>query len=100
MFSRLNPYRNSVAPFNMVNSRFSQIKNPSLEKQETPGPCDYEVLPAFKALNVDKRKYNIFGQNEQRKSVLLNKNPGVGLYDIGKLNEWNKKSYNILFINK
>ena len=100
VFSRLNPYRNSVAPFNMVNSRFSQIKNPSLEKHETPGPCDYEVLPAFKALNVDKRKYNIFGQNEQRKSVLLNKNPGVGLYDIGKLNEWNKKSYNILFINK
>jgi len=101
VFSKLNPYRNTVAPFNVINTRFSQIKNPRLEKKETPGPADYEVLTAFKALNLDKRKYNIFGQNEQRESVIKNpKVPGPGLYDLNKPNEWNIKSYNVLFINK
>ena len=101
VFSKLNPYRNTVAPFNMINTRFSQIKNPRLGKKETPGPADYEVLPAFKALNLDKRKYNIFGQNEQRESIIKNaKVPGPGLYNLNKPNEWNIKSYNVLFINK
>ena len=80
VFSKLNPYRNTVAPFNMINTRFS---------------------PAFKALNLDKRKYNIFGQNEQRESIIKNaKVPGPGLYNLNKPNEWNIKSYNVLFINK
>ena len=101
VFSKLNPYRNTVAPFNMVNTRFNQIKNPRLEKEETPGPADYEVLPAFNALNDDKRKYNIFGQNEQRQSRIKNTFvPGVGKYNLDKPNEWNIKSYNVLFINK
>ena len=101
VFSKINPYRSTVAPFNMINTRFSQIKNPRLEKKETPGPADYEVLPAFNALNLDKRKYNIFGQNEQRESIIKNKKvPGPGLYNLNKPNEWNIKSYNVLFINK
>ena len=101
VFSKLNPYRNSVAPFNMINTRFSQIKNPRLEKRETPGPADYEVLPAFKALNLDKRKYNIFGQNEQRESAVKNPFvPGPGLYNLDSQYFWNRKSYNALFINK
>jgi hypothetical protein len=101
VFSKINPYRNTVAPFNMINTRFSQVKNPRLEKKETPGPADYEVLPAFKALNLDKRKYNIFGQNEQRKSVIKDPVvPGPGLYNLNRQDEWNKKSYNVLFINK
>ena len=101
VYSKLNPYRNTVAPFNMVNTRFNQIKNPRLEKKETPGPCDYEVLPAFNALNDDKRKYNIFGQNEQRQSRIKNTFvPGVGMYNLDKPNKWNIKSYNVLFINK
>ena len=101
VFSKLNPYRNSVAPFNMVNTRFSQIKNPRLEKRESPGPADYEVLPAFKALNDDKRKYNIFGQNNQRESITKNEYvPGPGLYNLDHRDFWNIKSYNALFINK
>ena len=101
VFSKLNPYRNSVAPFNMVNTRFSQIKNPRLEKRESPGPADYEVLPAFKALNDDKRKYNIFGQNNQRESITKNEYvPGPGLYNLDNRDFWNIKSYNALFINK
>ena len=101
VFSKINPYRNTVAPFNMINTRFSQVKNPRLEKKETPGPAYYEVLPAFKALNLDKRKYNVFGQNEQRKSVIKDPVvPGPGLYNLNRQDEWNKKSYNVLFINK
>ena len=85
----------------MINTRFSQIKNPRLEKRETPGPADYEVLPAFKALNLDKRKYNIFGQNEQRESAVKNPFvPGPGLYNLDSQYFWNRKSYNALFINK
>ena len=57
VLSKLNPYRNQVAPFNIVDSRFSQIKNPRLLKNiGTPGPADYNVLPAFNAINLDKRK--------------------------------------------
>ena len=101
VFSKLNPYRNTVAPFNMINTRFSQTKNPRLEKKESPGPADYEVLPAFKALNKEKRKYNIFGQNNQRESIVKNEDvPGPGLYNLDSRDFWNIKSYNALFINK
>ena len=97
----MNPYRNTVAPFDMINTRFSQIKNPRIKKLETPGPADYNVLNAFNALNLDKRKYNIFGQNEQRQSSIKNYNiPGPGLYNLDKPDLWNIKSYNVLFINK
>ena len=100
VFSKINPYRNTVAPFNMINTRFAQIKNPRIEITETPGPADYEVLPAFNALNIDKRKYNIFGQNEQRQSRIRNTYvPGPGLYNLDNPDKWNIKSYNVLFIN-
>ena len=83
VFSKLNPYRNTVAP------------------KESPGPADYEVLPAFKALNKEKRKYNIFGQNNQRESIVKNEDiPGPGLYNLDSRDFWNIKSYNALFINK
>ena len=99
ILSKMNPYRNTVAPFNMINTRFSQIKNPKINKLETPGPGDYNVLKAFNAINLDKRKYNIFGQNEQRENNVRNKYPGPGLYDLNRDNKWNIKSYNVLFIN-
>jgi hypothetical protein len=100
VLSKLNPYRNQVAPFDMVNSRFAQIKNPRIKNAVTPGPADYNVLPAFKALNLDKRKYNIFGQNKQRESRIKNTFvPGPGLYNLDNPDIWNIKSYNVLFIN-
>ena len=101
ILSKMNPYRNTVAPFDMINTRFSQIKNPRIKKEETPGPADYNVLKAFNAINLDKRKYNIFGQNEQRENNARNIYvPGPGLYNINKPYLWNIKSYNVLFINK
>ena len=100
VLSKLNPYRNQVAPFDIVNSRFEQIKNPRMKNSITPGPADYNVMPAFKALNLDKRKYNIFGQNKQRESRIKNTFvPGPGLYNLDNPNIWNIKSYNVLFIN-
>ena len=101
ILSKLNPYRNQVAPFNIINSRFSQIKNPRIKNNVlTPGPADYNAMPAFKALNLDKRKYNIFGQNKQRESIIKNTNiPGPGVYNLDNPNIWNIKSYNVLFIN-
>ena len=100
VLSKLNPYRNQLAPFNIVNSRFSQIKNPRTKNVVTPGPADYNVIPAFKALNLDKRKYNIFGQNKQRESRIKNTFvPGPGLYNLDNPKDWNIKSYNVLFIN-
>ena len=100
VLSKLNPYRNQLAPFNIVNSRFSQIKNPRTKIVGTPGPADYNVIPAFKALNLDKRKYNIFGQNKQRESRIKNTFvPGPGLYNLDNPKDWNIKSYNVLFIN-
>lgn len=99
VLSKLNPYRNQLAPFDIVNSRFSQIKNPRIQNIGTPGPGDYDVLPAFKALNLDKRKYNIFGQNKQRESRIKNTFvPGPGGYNLDN-NIWNIKTYNVLFIN-
>jgi hypothetical protein len=100
VLSKLNPYRNQVAPFDIVNTRFSQIKNPRIKNIGTPGPSDYNVLSAIKALNLDKRKYNIFGQNIQRESIIKNTFvPGPGNYNLDNPNIWNIKSYNVLFIN-
>ena len=101
VLSKLNPYRNQLAPFNIVNSRFEQIKNPRVINYiKTPGPADYNVLPAFKALSLDKRKYNIFGQNKQRESRIRNTFvPGPGLYNLDNPNIWNIKTFNVLFIN-
>ena len=100
VLSKLNPYRNQVAPFNIVDSRFAQIKNPRIKNIGTPGPADYNVLTAFNALNIDKRKYNVFGQNKQRESRIRNTFvPGPGIYNLDNPDIWNIKSYNVLFIN-
>ncbi len=100
VLSKLNPYRNQLAPFNIINSRFSQIKNPRFKNVGTPGPAEYNVEHAFQALNSDKRKYNIFGQNKQRESRIKNTFvPGPGGYNLDNPNFWNIKSYNVLFIN-
>jgi hypothetical protein len=100
ILSKLNPYRNQLAPFNIINSRFSQIKNPRIKSIGSPGPAEYDVIPAFKALNSDKRKYKIFGQNKQRESKIINTFvPGRGVYNLDNHNIWNIKSYNVLFIN-
>ena len=101
VLSKSNLIRNQIAPFNIVNSRFSQVRNPRIKITIPPGPGDYNILPAFKALNSDKRKYNVFGQNKQRDAKIRNTFvPGPGNYNLNDPNIWNIKSYNALFINK
>jgi hypothetical protein len=101
VLSRTNLIRNQIAPFNIVNSRFAQVRNPRLKITAPPGPGYYNILPAFQALNSDKRKYNVFGQNKQRDIKIRNTFvPGPGNYNLDNPDIWNIKSYNALFINK
>jgi len=101
VLSKTNIIRNQIAPFNIVDSRFALVKNPRIKITIPPGPGDYNILPAFKALNSDKRKYNVFGQNKQRDTKIRNTFvPGPGNYNLDNPNIWDIKSYNALFINK
>ena len=101
VLSKTNLIRNQIAPFNIVNSRFSQVRNPRIKITIPPGPGDYNILPAFKALNSDKRKYKVFGQNKQRDTKIRNTFvPGPGNYNLDNPDIWSIKSYNALFINK
>lgn len=102
VLSKLNPYRNKVAPFNIIGSRFfdKKIKKFTKTDEEIPGPADYDVQEAFNALNLDKKKYKVFGQNKQRENNIKNAEvPGPGDYNLDNPGVWNKKTYNILFIN-
>ena len=98
VLSKINPYQNQVAPFNIMNTRF-QNQPRSLKKNRFnfPGPGKYEVADAYNALNNSKKNYNIFGTDSQRKDIDKNK-IGPGLYD--QSSPWNKKSFNILFMEK
>ena len=99
VLSKLNPYRNKLAPFNVINSRFGKGKN--LKTEESPGPADYNVSSAFDSLNLNtKKKFNVFGKDKQRKVIARNNCvPGPGGYNLDNPDDWNKKTYNILFIN-
>ena len=81
-----------------MNTRF-QNQPRSLKKNRFnfPGPGKYEVADAYNALNNSKKNYNIFGTDSQRKDIDKNK-IGPGLYD--QSSPWNKKSFNILFMEK
>ena len=101
VLSKSNIIRNQIAPFNVANSRFAQVRNPRMKITIPPGPGDYNILPAFQALNSNKRKYNVFGQNKQRDIKIRNTFvPGPGNYNLDNPDIWKIKSYNSLFINK
>ena len=98
VFSKINPYRNKLAPFNIMNTRFeNQPKMFINYKFNYPGPGKYEVTNAYNALNNSKKNYNIFGTDLQRKDNNLDI-IGPGLYD--QNNSWNKKTFNVLFMEK
>ena len=100
VLSRVNPYRNKVAPFNVMNTRFENLpKSFKNYKVNLPGPGKYEVVNAYNALNNSKKTYNVFGVDSQRKENYADK-IGPGLYEQNSPNSWNKKSFNILFMEK
>ena len=93
-----------------MNSRFP--KNSKLSpKNDIPGPGNYEVANAFDALNNGiKNCYNNNYPNNNsilmENNIISNKNneekstPGPGLYDQNINNSWNKKSFNVLFMEQ
>ena len=100
VLSRINPYRNKIAPFNVMNARFENLpKSFKNYKVNMPGPGKYEVINAYNALNNSKKNYNVFGVDSQRKEYYPNI-IGPGLYEKNSPNSWNKKTFNILFMEK
>ena len=99
VLSKVNPYRNKVAPFNIMNTRFKNEPKSIKKKLDSPGPGKYEILNAYNALYNSKKNYNIFGVGPQRKSKDKD-SPGPGLYEQENPNSWNKKTFNILFMDK
>jgi hypothetical protein len=100
VLSRVNPYRNKVAPFNVMNTRFENLpKSFKNYKVNVPGPGKYEVVNAYNALNNSKKTYNVFGVDSHRKENYTDK-IGPGLYEQNSPNSWNKKTFNVLFIEK
>ena len=100
VLSRINPYRNKIAPFNIMNTRFENLpKTLKSYKVNVPGPGKYEVVDAYNALNNSKKSYNVFGVDSQRKENNTNM-IGPGLYEHNSPNSWNKKTFNILFKEK
>ena len=100
VLSKVNPYRNKIAPFNIINTRFKDKLNIQKKSMELPGPGKYEVSDAYNALYNSKKNYNIFGAGLQRKNI-RNNMPGPGVYDVNDPNSsWNKKTFNILFLEK
>ena len=100
VLSKVNPYRNKIAPFNVMNTRFqNQPKTLKRYKVNLPGPGKYDVSDAYNALNSNKKNYNVFGTDSQRKEYQTNM-VGPGLYGQDSPNSWNKKTFNILFMEK
>ena len=100
VLSRINPYRNKIAPFNVMNARFENLpKSFKNYKVNVPGPGKYEVASAYNALNKSKKNYNVFGVDSQRKENCTDL-IGPGLYEQNSPNSWNKKTFNILFMEK
>ena len=100
VLSKINPYRNKVAPFNIITTRFKYKLNNQKKNMELPGPGKYEVSNAYNALYNSKKNYNIFGAGLQRTNI-KNNVPGPGVYESNDPNSlWNKKTFNILFLEK
>ena len=100
VLSKLNPIRSKIAPFNIMNTRFKIIEKNKKKETQLPGPGKYEVSKAYNALYNSKKNYNIFGAGPQRKNM-KNNYPGPGVYDSNDPNSsWNKKTFNILFMEK
>ena len=100
VLSKINPYRSKVAPFNIMNTRFKKEEKDKIKQSELPGPGKYEVSNAYNALYGSKKTYNVFGAGPQRKKI-NNNNPGPGVYEANNPNSpWNKKTFNILFLEK
>ena len=100
----MNKFRDKAAPFNIKNSRFSS-DNKFFNDNDIPGPGDYNVADAFEALNNGiKNGYT----NSEAKVINFEKTknyekkptPGPGFYSPETVDSWNKKSFNVLFINK
>ena len=101
--SRINKFRDQAAPFNIKNSRFSSDNK--LFNNNIPGPGNYNVADAYEALNNGIKNGYINNEakinnletinNSEKKATL-----GPGLYNIDMTSSWNKKSFNILFMNK
>ena len=112
VLSKINKYRNNIAPFNIKNTRFSKNNHIFIEK-DIPGPGDYNVANAFTALNNGIKNGYINNNNaNNNRSFLKEKNlvkiknndeqttPGPGMYDQNVNDSWNKKSFNVLFMDK
>ena len=101
VLSKVNTFRNKVAPFNIKNSRFN-TENKILKRKENPGPGEYNVENAYEALNNLKIKSKKYIRSPTPKIKINEKNetPGPGLYDQDLSNSWNKKSFNVIFMEK
>ena len=105
--SKLNPYRNKVAPFNVMNSRFGKENKMFSFKKGIPGPGDYDVAKSFDALingkkngylyNPDSNENNSKNKKDREESETT---PGPGLYNQNLTSSWSKKSFNVLFMDK
>ena len=112
--SKINKYRNDVAPFNIMDSRFSKNKKYFFnEDLALPGPGAYDVSEAFNALKDGikngyiHKSYNNDNSNNEENAKIKNKNnevksiPKPEIYEQNFTNNsWNKKTFNVLFIEK
>ena len=100
VLSKINPYRNKIAPFNIMNTRFNIENKVNKKIKDLLGPGKYEVADAYNALYNSKKNYNIFGVGSQRNNYKTH-SPGPGIYNPNNPNSlWNKKTFNILFMGK
>ena len=112
--SKINKYRNDVAPFNIMDSRFSKNKKYFFnEDLALPGPGAYDVSEAFNALKDGikngyiHKSYNSDNSNNEENAKIKSKNnevksiPKPEIYEQNFTNNsWNKKTFNVLFIEK
>ena len=112
--SKINKYRNDVAPFNIMDSRFSKNKKYFFnEDLALPGPGAYDVSEAFNALKDGikngyiHKSYNNDNSNNEENTKIKSKNnevksiPRPEIYEQNFTNNsWNKKTFNVLFIEK
>ena len=101
VLSKVNPYRNKLAPFDTMGPRFNNQFKFKKESGGTPGPGEYEPDTNFNSLNsTSKRNRNNFGLERQKKcsSVVSSEEPGPGYYGDNNPNLWDKKTFNVLFL--
>ena len=113
--SKLNKYRNDVAPFNIMDARFSKDNKIFLNKDmPNPGPGEYDVAEAFEALKDGIKNGYInksYNNNDNYNNIIENNPIKIKNNDVPSIqepekfnknltNSWNKKSFNVLFIEK